>query len=954
MNVFNELFANTKAEFPEQQQLVDTWSNSLENFKKQIKYLGGFLLEITNIFEQYGRQIQKSGKNLIFILNKSSTQNSKNLSECIKKCGTLSEMLGGVYSRSSLTLNSSISHKISKICDTVTEIKKSISDESTHAIKELSQSKISHLKVKVKYEKAKKELETSMLSAKKIKSDPASSYQPAVVQRAKEKLKSSKQEVTSLLNSLNEHVGTIHEKNDILETLLYNLNSNSLAFEKDSIQLLHEITQSVIEMLKNIIILRKEQASLKQDQLAGLANITLDMVGGRESETNTNTLEYLSIKLDTRLTSCEDRLKVLKSFKSFIAETIQSEETLAKTLEKSVKSLTLPDYFASKQASKSSWDSFTNALLEICWLHLEQSKMLHKKANEPVNTLLASQGSLNKNLQLIVQKIIKDHALVHEECLRDFERLKRGPEDANFHKRTSEIREKMLHSNQNTEHQVLTSLAENSNQEAGNLQALKVSLIHIFNMEESFNESLTAVVASCYHFLDNLNVGQDFKDMQVYVRKSLPMVASVKEPNHAIESAEAEEDRDALSPDNFLQKFGLKSSTTIIESFSCALSQKILLHGRMYLTTTHICFHSYFNSTTIFGRETLISIPLSEITAIEKRTSALIFDNALSIVTNSSNFMFKSFLYREQAYATLENLLKMTKPVSQVQSVTCEFAIETRDFRLSLQKHLLALKLDSVSSSMVSSSILKNNIIEPELELAVSPQQAFLLLFSDEACSFMDSNLTAQGNTGISIANWAPGAPNFYAGTTGDMWNSVANRVITYTHPVRERIPMMPKTCSCQETQTIYFLSKQEFIIDSQIKVSGVPLSDCFLAYLRFKISGEEKCRVQVTYGVEFLKSTMFRSKIETSGVEETKNSIGTVWVPMARRKVQASTGGGGYEPVFIPPPLPIEEKSNYFMWGLGVIFGIVVFYLWIRIRAMQSQIDEMSRVIALLRQRGD
>ena len=352
MNVFNELFTTSKSEFPEQNQLIESWLTFLENFRKQIKYLGSFVIEIVTNIDQYGKQMMKSGKSLILNISKLSTFNSKNLSECIKNCGNFSEMLGGVYSRSSLALNSSISQKISKITNTITDIKKSITEESTQAIKELSQAKVAHMKVKVKYEKAKKEHENELVSAKKIKNDPATCYQPTLIQRIKEKTQGCKREVTNLLKNLNAQAEIIYKKNEDLESLLHNLNSNTLTFEKDALQAFFEIVQSVIIMLRNIIALRKEQNTLKQEQLGGLANITLDMMGGKETENNTNTLEYLSLKLDNRVSSCEDRLKVLKCFRVFLGEMITSEENFSKTLEKTAKSLIIPEFFEIKQKTK--------------------------------------------------------------------------------------------------------------------------------------------------------------------------------------------------------------------------------------------------------------------------------------------------------------------------------------------------------------------------------------------------------------------------------------------------------------------------------------------------------------------------------------------------------------------------------------------------------------------------
>lgn len=41
-----------------------------------------------------------------------------------------------------------------------------------------------------------------------------------------------------------------------------------------------------------------------------------------------------------------------------------------------------------------------------------------------------------------------------------------------------------------------------------------------------------------------------------------------------------------------------------LADFSCAVESRILLHGRMYVTTTFVCFYS-----NLFGFEKIIKIP---------------------------------------------------------------------------------------------------------------------------------------------------------------------------------------------------------------------------------------------------------------------------------------------------------------------------------------------------------
>jgi hypothetical protein len=71
----------------------------------------------------------------------------------------------------------------------------------------------------------------------------------------------------------------------------------------------------------------------------------------------------------------------------------------------------------------------------------------------------------------------------------------------------------------------------------------------------------------------------------------------------------------------------------VLESYACALSLKILIQGRLYVTTKRLLFHSYFNDKTLFGKETKIQILFSDVSRVEKKTNAMVFDNSISVFT---------------------------------------------------------------------------------------------------------------------------------------------------------------------------------------------------------------------------------------------------------------------------------------------------------------------------------
>ncbi|KAI9224692.1 GRAM domain-containing protein, partial [Blastocladiella britannica] len=89
----------------------------------------------------------------------------------------------------------------------------------------------------------------------------------------------------------------------------------------------------------------------------------------------------------------------------------------------------------------------------------------------------------------------------------------------------------------------------------------------------------------------------------------------------------------------------------LVEDFSCALQKEILVQGRMYLTDRNVCFHA-----VIFGWVTSVVIPFADVTALDKRMTALIFPNAIEITAGTQKYFFASFLFRELAFNLLTSL----------------------------------------------------------------------------------------------------------------------------------------------------------------------------------------------------------------------------------------------------------------------------------------------------------
>lgn len=95
----------------------------------------------------------------------------------------------------------------------------------------------------------------------------------------------------------------------------------------------------------------------------------------------------------------------------------------------------------------------------------------------------------------------------------------------------------------------------------------------------------------------------------------------------------------------------------LIEDYSAALQRDILLHGRLYVSEGHICF-----SSNILGWVTNLVISFDEVVSVEKKSTAVIFPNAIVIQTLQARNTFASLVARDSTYDLLIGIWKISHP----------------------------------------------------------------------------------------------------------------------------------------------------------------------------------------------------------------------------------------------------------------------------------------------------
>ncbi|ESK84409.1 gram domain protein [Moniliophthora roreri MCA 2997] len=100
---------------------------------------------------------------------------------------------------------------------------------------------------------------------------------------------------------------------------------------------------------------------------------------------------------------------------------------------------------------------------------------------------------------------------------------------------------------------------------------------------------------------------------------------------------------------------GIPEGDYLIEDYGCALQREILIQGRLYISENHICFHA-----NILGWITDLSIPIYEITALEKKMTAFVIPNAIQITTRRAKYTFASFLARDTTFDVIWNIWRVS------------------------------------------------------------------------------------------------------------------------------------------------------------------------------------------------------------------------------------------------------------------------------------------------------
>lgn len=411
-----------------------------------------------------------------------------------------------------------------------------------------------------------------------------------------------------------------------------------------------------------------------------------------------------------------------------------------------------------------------------------------------------------------------------------------------------------------------------------------------------------------------------------YISQSVPNESDVvvasdeNEPKNARNRREERQLRNIAEQLTFLRgKFDLKPSENLIAYFSAAiLRHRILIQGRIFITTSYICFYS-----RIFGKVTKDSFEFTSIKRVKKRRGGLVNAIKISFLDDAvSPVVLASLNNREKVLELIQDRLRVLNPAaaerkdddegsvasagsarddSDGRSVEGNDAYQsnptngssiTLSTRNSIenahpdtisardpskdhsdadsahdvntsddfQSKLIWQTPDDVMGRVSSNSYDKKNE-RARVVLDAPVKEVFNILYMSDWLKKYHEDVK---NRDVTISDWERGEDGFM------------KRQVDFRRPLGYKIG--PKETRVKETHRYSFTKDGGVLIEIQGENLDVPYASCFFVESFFELdpcgNAARQTLMVASVAVHFVKSTFLQGTIESGALNETKTTF--------------------------------------------------------------------------------
>ena len=380
--------------------------------------------------------------------------------------------------------------------------------------------------------------------------------------------------------------------------------------------------------------------------------------------------------------------------------------------------------------------------------------------------------------------------------------------------------------------------------------------------------------------------------------------------------------------------FGLGEDEELLDSFMCALRKKILLQGRLYVFSRHVCF-----SSSLFGYHKIKSIPVSSIMSLQKMKNVG-FPNSLEIVWRDGDSVkkefFTSFLSREEAFKLILSLWEVSFVKHSDEKAPCVDDRSSGESSMSdvIPHHhkpddsLNALQAHEMLQLSQSGNHHNGEILTPreggdsinensfgrtmcaqpappvpavmqkvmEYSLPVHPKEFYDTFLSSKSDFFIEFH-NAQGHKNIELTPW-------------DEHSSIGPvRDLSFVTALKG-FRIGPSEALCHQTQRVGVYEGSHTVFETSQVMSDIPYGDHFKVETRWDICPDTTgsgSTLVIHIAVPFTKNTMWKKFIE-KGVTESLLEAYQMFRRLADQAIaRIGESGGSLKPEDL---LPQQEED--------------------------------------------
>ncbi|KAL5703407.1 RBR-type E3 ubiquitin transferase [Ranunculus cassubicifolius] len=358
--------------------------------------------------------------------------------------------------------------------------------------------------------------------------------------------------------------------------------------------------------------------------------------------------------------------------------------------------------------------------------------------------------------------------------------------------------------------------------------------------------------------------------------------------------------------------FNLLSDEVVEHSYSCALERSFLYHGRMYVSSWHICFHS-----NVFSKQMKVIIPFDDIDEVKRSQHAFI-NPAVTIILRMGagghgvpplgspdgrvRYKFASFWNRNHALRALQRTAKNFRAMLEAEKKeNAHSALRAHSISRASMRERKAPPIDNLPKAVKYQAFIKEEVLVDIYNdsFPCTAEQFFDIYFGDNSNFTIDYRLERK-DSNIKMDQWH--AADEYEGQIRELTcRSVCNS------------PMCPPDTAMTEYQhAVFSADKKKLVFETVQQAHDVPFGSYFEIHCRWSVEtdSESSCKINVKVGAHMKKWCVMQSKIKSGAINECKKEVGLM-MDMARTyitKLKSSDGEAGAAP---PENIIVNQDNN-------------------------------------------